>query len=88
MKKVIAITMRFAAVQLVTSCSTNKVQSSKLIAEDNSRLLTLGPMWGTLYQQRAAEYKALTLQAYNIAREKLDDIYSNRVTSRLLLSRI
>ena len=73
MKKVIAITIRFAAVQLVTSCSTNKVQSSKLIANDNSRLLTLGLLWRTLYQQRAAEYNALTLQAYKIAREKLDE---------------
>ena len=72
MKKVIALTMVFAAVQLITSCSTNKVQSSKVNVEDNSHLLTQGPLWGALYQQQAAEYKALTLQAYNIAREKLD----------------
>jgi 5'-nucleotidase (lipoprotein e(P4) family) len=72
MKKVIALTMAFAAAQLITSCSTNKAQSSKVNVEDNSRLLTLGPLWSTLYQQHAAEYKALTMQAYNIAREKLD----------------
>ncbi len=72
MKKVIALSMAFVAAQLITSCSANKAQSSKVNIEDNRRLLTLGPLWGALYQQHAAEYKALTMQAYNIAREKLD----------------
>ena len=31
-----------------------------------------GKLWGTIYQQRAAEYKALCFQAYNIARLRLD----------------
>ena len=72
MKKVIATAMAFTALQLLASCAANRVQPAKMNVEDNSRLLTLGPLWGTLYQQQAAEYKALTLQAYNIAREKLD----------------
>jgi 5'-nucleotidase (lipoprotein e(P4) family) len=72
MKKVIALTWAFTAAQLITSCSTNKVQYSRVNMEENSRLLTPGPLWGALYQQHAAEYKALTLQAYNVARERLD----------------
>lgn len=31
-----------------------------------------GKVWGSIYQQRAAEYKALCFQAYNIARLRLD----------------
>jgi len=31
-----------------------------------------GKLWGSIYQQRAAEYKALCFQAYNIARLRLD----------------
>ncbi|MGN6397353.1 MAG: 5'-nucleotidase, lipoprotein e(P4) family [Mucilaginibacter sp.] len=31
-----------------------------------------GKIWGTVYQQRAAEYKALCFQAYNIAKLRLD----------------
>lgn len=31
-----------------------------------------GKVWGLIYQQRAAEYKALCFQAYNIARLRLD----------------
>ncbi|HEY9535133.1 MAG TPA: 5'-nucleotidase, lipoprotein e(P4) family [Mucilaginibacter sp.] len=32
-----------------------------------------GKVWSLLYQQRAAEYKALCFQAYNIARLRLDE---------------
>ncbi len=31
-----------------------------------------GKLWASLFQQRAAEYKALCLQAYNIARLRID----------------
>jgi 5'-nucleotidase (lipoprotein e(P4) family) len=31
-----------------------------------------GKVWGSIYQQRAAEYKALCFQAYNIAKLRLD----------------
>jgi 5'-nucleotidase (lipoprotein e(P4) family) len=72
MKKAIAIVMACAALQLVNGCTANKIQTTAFGASDNSRLLTYGPLWGTLYQQKAAEYKALTIQAYNIAHEKLD----------------
>jgi 5'-nucleotidase (lipoprotein e(P4) family) len=31
--------------------------------------------WSSLFQQRAAEYRALCLQAYNIARFRVDELY-------------
>lgn len=37
-----------------------------------------GKTWASLYQQRAAEYKALCFQAYNIARLRLDEALKKR----------
>lgn len=36
------------------------------------QLTTSGPVWAALWQQKAAEYKALCLQAYNLAALRLD----------------
>jgi 5'-nucleotidase (lipoprotein e(P4) family) len=35
--------------------------------------MTDGKLWSSLFQQKAAEYKALCIQAYNIARLRLDE---------------
>ena len=37
-----------------------------------------GKVWASLYQQRAAEYKALCFQAYNMARWRLDEALKKR----------
>lgn len=37
-----------------------------------------GKVWASLYQQRAAEYKALCFQAYNMARSRLDEALKKR----------
>jgi 5'-nucleotidase (lipoprotein e(P4) family) len=37
-----------------------------------------GKVWASLYQQRAAEYKALCFQAYNMARLRLDEAVKHR----------
>lgn len=42
---------------------------------------TAGPAWGALWQQRAAEYKALCLQAYNIATQRVE-VMSHQQTLR------
>src|SRR5579864_8728228 len=39
---------------------------------DTGNLVNAGKVWAALYQQRAAEYKALCFQAYNIAKERID----------------
>jgi 5'-nucleotidase (lipoprotein e(P4) family) len=38
----------------------------------NLSTINAGKVWASLYQQRAAEYKALCFQAYNIARLRVD----------------
>jgi len=38
----------------------------------NQSIINDGKVWASLYQQRAAEYKALCFQAYNAARMNLD----------------
>lgn len=42
---------------------------------DTGNLMNAGKVWAALYQQRAAEYKALCFQAYNIARERVDEAF-------------
>jgi 5'-nucleotidase (lipoprotein e(P4) family) len=39
---------------------------------DSTSIINNGKVWASLYQQRAAEYKALCFQAYNIAKERID----------------
>src|SRR6202012_6287868 len=42
-------------------------------SQQNTPFITnAGKVWASLYQQRAAEYKALCFQAYNIAKERMD----------------
>jgi 5'-nucleotidase (lipoprotein e(P4) family) len=41
-------------------------------AQSNTSLINDGKTWALLYQQRAAEYKALCFQAYNLAKMRLD----------------
>lgn len=54
---------------LQMGCANRKVSGSSMGQAD---LLAYGPLWAAVYQQRAAEYKAMCFQAYNIARLRLD----------------
>lgn len=54
---------------LVLCCKSNVNNDQK---NGQVSLLPGGPAWGALYQQRAAEYRALCHQAYNIAMLRLD----------------
>jgi len=49
-------------------------------AQDAGKLSIVngGKVWASLYQQRAAEYKALCFQAYNIARLRLDEALKHK----------
>ncbi|MBS1750318.1 MAG: 5'-nucleotidase, lipoprotein e(P4) family [Bacteroidetes bacterium] len=55
----------------ITLCSC-KVQRVAVNPVSTSPLVTQGPLWGAVWQQKAAEYKALCFQAYNTARLRLD----------------
>lgn len=64
-KYVIFITM------LVLGCTTAKQQSGPAISPTN--LTAEGKLFTALFQQRAAEYKALCFQAFNIAHIRVDE---------------
>lgn len=67
------LTKLLLLLSLITSCASNSnnPQSPFLVS--------------TLYAQHAAEYKALSLQAYNIAYEKLKSIKKNRHKKAIIL---
>jgi 5'-nucleotidase (lipoprotein e(P4) family) len=52
------------------SVTSGPINSPKVT--DTINLVNAGKVWASLYQQRAAEYKALCFQAYNIAKERID----------------
>jgi 5'-nucleotidase (lipoprotein e(P4) family) len=60
----------FLTLLCFTACK--QASNSKLPATDSTSIVNNGKVWTSLYQQRAAEYKALCFQAYNIAKERID----------------
>lgn len=52
------------------ACTGNK---KAVTGHKDSPLVPHGKLWSSLFQQKAAEYKALCLQAFNIARLRLDE---------------
>jgi 5'-nucleotidase (lipoprotein e(P4) family) len=59
---------------VVIGCSTQKKTAS---THSPDQLLINGKIWSSIFQQRAAEYKALCLQAFNIARLRVDEALQN-----------
>lgn len=59
------------AVSLLISCSTTKVSKTSSVPGPGNITIN-GKLFTTLYQQKAAEYRALCYQAYNIARLRID----------------
>jgi predicted secreted acid phosphatase len=53
---------------LLNACSGVKENAQTI----SPSIVNDGKAWASLYQQRAAEYKALCFQAYNIARLRLN----------------
>src|SRR6202012_2957502 len=77
MKKLLPLL--FAAALLCAfkpSVTTGSIKNPKVI--DTNNLVNAGKVWASLYQQRAAEYKALCFQAYNIAKERMDAAIKKR----------
>jgi 5'-nucleotidase (lipoprotein e(P4) family) len=60
---------------LLFACTTPKKAT---VAAPASNLVIDGKLWSSAFQQRAAEYKALCLQAYNIARLRVDEMASGQ----------
>jgi 5'-nucleotidase (lipoprotein e(P4) family) len=66
MKKTLLLT---AALFIVLSASAQNAQLS---------IANGGKTWASIYQQRAAEYKALCFQAYNLAKLRLDEALKHK----------
>lgn len=56
---------------VVTACTTPKQVTKTAVLPEN--IPVTGKIFASLYQQRAAEYKALCLQAFNIARLRINE---------------
>ena len=74
MKKIIFISLLFLA-----ACSPQPVSTTNNNIPGRS-IVVDGKLFATIFQQKAAEYRALCFQAYNIARLRLDNYkpYSTR----------
>ncbi len=59
----------FAFIILLAACKGTQKISGQI---SSSQLIPDGKLWSSLFQQRAAEYQALCLQAFNIARLRTD----------------
>jgi 5'-nucleotidase (lipoprotein e(P4) family) len=55
-----------------SSCRKKHRNHEAIIESSETSRINDGKIWASLYQQRAAEYKALCFQAYNIAKLRLD----------------
>jgi 5'-nucleotidase (lipoprotein e(P4) family) len=64
MKK--SVTLFISGLALLTACKATKPVAQTSLANG-------GKVWASLWQQRAAEYKALCFQAYNAAKLRIDE---------------
>jgi 5'-nucleotidase (lipoprotein e(P4) family) len=64
------------AMAILLGCAVNAQNPSTYIANG-------GKTWASIYQQRAAEYKALCFQAYNMAQLRLDEALKHKGTKPL-----
>jgi 5'-nucleotidase (lipoprotein e(P4) family) len=70
-----------AVLTCAVSCKTQKNTTSK----NSTPLVTQGPLWGAVWQQKASEYKALCFQAYNTAKMRLDILLKEQHNKPLAL---
>jgi 5'-nucleotidase (lipoprotein e(P4) family) len=71
MKKLLLLSLSALLLTAFKPSGKTAIAHNKMAIDTNS-LANGGKVWSALYQQRAAEYKALCFQAYNIARERID----------------
>lgn len=66
-----------AALLAVMACNTPRKATVSPSAAPG-QLVIDGKLWSSIFQQRAAEYKALCIQAFNIARLRVDEALSRQ----------
>ena len=77
------------------ACKTTQQNSSITKAENTKTVLLLpqnvslnGKLFSSLFQQRSAEYRALCLQGYNIARMRIDSYVSQSTKPKAIITDI
>ena len=76
---------RFIFLFFLLAGASCKVQRNATGNVSAPSLVIQGPLWGAVWQQKAAEYKALCFQAYNTARVQLDIILKEQHEKPLAL---
>ena len=64
---------KFTVVALILLCACTSTKQVSTVSHSPKDIFINGKLFGSLYQQRAAEYRALCLQAFNIARQRVDE---------------
>ncbi|MBZ4188221.1 5'-nucleotidase, lipoprotein e(P4) family [Niabella beijingensis] len=73
---------RLLLLLLVTAISCSTTRHSARETQTAPALPVSGKLWGSLFQQKAAEYAALCHQAYNAAQASLDKTLSGPVSAK------
>jgi len=63
----------FFTLSLLLACTSAKKSGQSATSGQPGQLVFDGKLWSSLFQQRAAEYQALCIQAFNIARLRVDE---------------
>jgi len=66
----------FISILLIAACSSSKKVTG------NTSIVNDGKVWAAIYQQQAAEYKALCFQAYNIAKLRVDETLKHAMETK------
>jgi 5'-nucleotidase (lipoprotein e(P4) family) len=75
----------YLTVLFFISCTAVKKTTG---GQSDGKLVIDGKIWSSVFQQRAAEYKVLCLQAYNIARLRLDESLTESGKPKAIISDI
>lgn len=65
------------ALLLGSCCATKNITTTQTTTQE-SALIANGKLWSSYFQQNAAEYEALCLQAFNVAQLRLDETLAKK----------
>lgn len=64
----------FISIVLIAGCETKQLTTAPVVnSASTTSIVVDGKLFASIFQQRAAEYRALCFQAFNIARLRLDN---------------
>lgn len=74
-----------AALLLGSCCATKNTTETAATTAVESKLIANGKLWSSYFQQNAAEYDALCLQAFNVAQLRLDEAVAKKGSKPLAI---